>query len=184
MKGVFMKSIASSLYIIGICFFSYANTNTISVNPVQLFLFSMYNLEFEGALSDNSTFSVFLGITGNAFPDFMKVEQNMREQRLGYKFYPQRKAPSGFYVGPNISLTTGSLYSSEYTISKISALGLSAETGYRWMLGKFGIAPFGGFGWTITHDLFGQKVEYTTGEGEIKLLPIFWYYGLKIGWAW
>lgn len=178
-----MKSWVSFLSIAGIFFLSEANTNAISVNPIQLFVFGMYNLEFEGSLGDRASLSVFFGITGSAYPEYFGVKTSVREQRIGCKFYPRAHAPSGFYVGPNLSLTTGNISTTDYSISRISALGLSAEVGYRWLLGKFAVAPFGGFGGTITNDLFQKKIESGYGE-EIKLLPIFWYYGLKIGWAW
>ncbi|UCH85240.1 MAG: DUF3575 domain-containing protein [Candidatus Latescibacterota bacterium] len=100
------------------------NKNVLSTNPI-LDLFTWFNIEYERRIKPNGTIGLaasFIDLEGDE--EFMSVN-------AFYRFYPQDRAPSGFFFGGRFGV-----YNVEDGNDSESAFGFGIDIAYSWLLGK------------------------------------------------
>ena len=164
--------------------FSQDKLNKLSVNPIQLFVFNITNLEYERGFCDGKLgVSFFYGGTGRTTRSIGRYRMYMTEQNISVKGYTRGINNNSFWYGGQLSVASSSIYSISYnnynSAGNVGTLGLTGKAGYQFVLKSFYLDFFGGLGYAITNDLFG-KATYTGDVKETKLLLI---YGIKTGIA-
>lgn len=188
--------------------------NVLAINPIGIG-FGLQNMEFERVLSKNSGIALFWAYNGFAVTKISNVRFQGSEQRITYRYYIKQNAPKGFWVGGSLAYSTGYVdklgrefyldgtkgYVIEAHSWSISMLTLGIEVGYRWMLGKFNIAPVAMLRLPLTDNLLGTKVAsgdikipyavfinnllgIKATSGNVKIIPPIYSFGVSVGWGW
>ena len=185
-----------SLVFIGMQGFSQEKTNKLSMNPIQLFGFNITNFEYERGFNEGKLgVAFFYGNTGNATRAIGGYKMYLAEQNISIKGYLNSISKSSFWYGGQLSVASGDIiydydFNSEYNEEErdkyfnnraidIGTLGVTGKVGYQLILGSFYLDFFGGLGYALTNDLFGDA-EYSGEVEEVKLLLT---YGIKTGIA-
>lgn len=155
--------------------------NKVSVNPLQLFVFNIGNVEYErGFRGGKLGVSFYYGRTGNTTRTFRGLRTFVTEQQVSIKHYPGTIAASGLWYGGQVSVASGNVYSPDVYNDRaydIGTLGLTGKFGYQYIHKSFYLDFFGGVGYALTNNLFG-KATYLGGVSEAKIL---FTYGIKTG---
>ena len=144
------------------------HNHMLTTNPF-LILFSWWNIEYEYRIADHST----IGLAGSytSFEDDESDVDAAKSKYLSgyaiYRYYPSIKAPSGFYFGGRLGMTSVELdYLDDTPTEEGTAFGFGLDVGYTWLLGtnqNFAISV--GVGATR---LFGGDLE----DDQAAFLPI------------
>lgn len=102
--------------------------DVVSANPFLL-LFEWFNAEWEHRVQDNVT----LGLTASYF-SFDDVDYTTGSVLV--RFYPQERAPSGFYLGTRAGLHRVAEDNSFFDPQEETAFGLGLDVGYTWLFGS------------------------------------------------
>lgn len=94
--------------------------NVISTNPI-LDMFTWFNIEYERRIAANGT----IGLT-TSYLDY-DDDEGFLGVSVFYRFYPQDRAPSGFFFGGRFG---------GYSEEKETAFGFGIDIAYSWLLGK------------------------------------------------
>jgi hypothetical protein len=146
------------------------NRNVISANPF-LFLAEWFNAEYERAVRRDVT----LGVGASLFT-FDDDDDEYRSLGFFLRYYPQERAPAGFYGGARLSYVGVSEgYNDCYDCgdNDYSASAFGLEIGYNWLLGSdenFYLS----FGVGLSR-LFGGD---SSGEEFLPIIRI-----VNVGWA-
>ena len=161
--------------------FSQEKLNKISVNPIQLFGFNMTNFEYERGFDEGKLgISFFYGKTGSSTRNIDGLTTYMSEQNFSIKSYTNNISQSSFWYGGQVSVSSANIFDLEdwnNRASNIGTLGLTGKMGYQFILKSFYFDLFGGLGYALTNDLFGD-VQYSGNIEETNLLLT---YGIKMG---
>ncbi len=178
-----MKTRITLLLLIGISIngFAQERMNKVSVNPLQLFVFNITNLEYERGFNDGKLgVSFFYGETGNTTREIGGIVAFVTEQNVSVKSYSKSIAESSFWYGGQLSVASGDIFDTDNFDNRangIGTLGLAGKLGYQLILKSFYLDFFGGVGFALTNDLFGTA-EYS---GDITASNILFTYGIKTG---
>lgn len=176
--------------------FAQEKLNKLSVNPIQLIGFDIMNVEYERGFIDGKLgVSFFYGRTGNATPTIGDYRVYVTEQNVSVKGYLRSISKSSFWYGGQVSVATANVYydydsdkpydAAEYEkyqnnrATNIGTLGLTGKFGYQFILGSFYIDVYGGLGYAVTNNLFGNAVY----KGDVKETNKLLIYGVKMGLA-
>ncbi len=180
MRKVFILFMLTCLGIQG---FSQEKLNKISVNPIQLFGYNITNLEYERGFNDGKIgVSFFYGTTGSATRRNGGYTMYVTEQNVNVKGYSNSISQNSFWYGGQLSVASANIYDFESwdnSATNIGTLGLTGKIGYQFILKSFYLDFFGGLGYALTNDLFGDA-EYSGDVEEVNLLLT---YGIKMGIA-
>ncbi len=142
--------------------------NLITTNPF-LILFSWWNIEYERKIAPNSTLGIAASYTSyeDDEEDMDAAKSKYLSGYLIYRFYPSGKAPSGFYFGGRLGVTSVEFeYYDDEPTEKGTAFGFGLDVGYTWLLGdnqNFAISVGAG-----ATRLFGGDLE----DDQAGFLPI------------
>ncbi len=164
--------------------FSQEIRNKLSVNPGQLFVFSMTNFEYERGFNNGKLgVSFFLGTTNLTVRPIGGLIRTGTEQNFNLKFYSKSFSTSSFWYGGQLSVASGSIYEAgdfwNNRASGLGTVGISGKLGYQFLIQSFYLDFYGGVGYAITNNLFGQA-QYIGRFTESRLLIP---YGIKMGIA-
>jgi hypothetical protein len=138
--------------------------NLITTNPFLL-LFSWWNVEYEHLMGPNFS----LGLAGS-YSSFEDDESDFDAAKSKYssgyvigRYYPSAKAPSGFYFGGRLGMTSVEIdYFDNSDTEKGTTYGFGLDVGYTWLLGanqNFAISVGAGatrlFGGDLEDDVVG-----------------------------
>lgn len=185
-----------SLVLLTIQGFSQEKLNKLSVNPIQLFGINLTNFEYERGFNDGKLgVSFYYGTTGDATRAVGDYKMYLTEQNVSIKRYLKSISNSSFWFGGQVSVASGRIvydydFDSDYDdkeyekyvnnrATNIGTLGLTGKAGYQFVIGSFYLDFYGGLGYALTNNLFGN-VEYKGDVEEEKILLI---YGVKVGIA-
>ena len=102
--------------------------NIIKINPIS-FAFGNLNVIYERALNPSSSIQV----SANYWYRIFGTEVRGIGARVGYRFYITNRvkpAPSGFYIGPQLSFNS---FTEKSTDESANATGLGLLLGYQWV---------------------------------------------------
>ena len=136
------------------------HNQTVSANPFGL-LFEWYNGEYERKLSGRST----VGASASGFA-LDEGDAHYFNVATFYRFYPQRAALSGFYIGGR-----GGVHHVSSEGESGVFFGLGFEIGYTWLLGadrRFAVSLGAGATRLFGNDLDGASLTIPT----VRLLNI------------
>jgi hypothetical protein len=179
MKKKVIILILSSISVLG---YSQEKLNKLSVNPVQLFYLNISNFEYERGFNEGKIgVSFYYGQTGSAIRNISGNRIYSTEQNVTLKQYSKSISKSSFWYGGQLSITSANIYSNDfyYRATNIGTLGLTGKFGYQFIIKSFYLDFFGGLGYALTNDLFGDAA-YAGNISETKLLLIA---GIKTGIA-
>lgn len=169
-----------SLIFMSIQGFSQEKLNKLSVNPIQLFGFNITNFEYERGFIDGKLgVSFYYGMTGMASRSIGGYSVYIAEQNISIKGYSRSIDNNSFWYGGQLSVASGSIWGDNGSATNVGTLGLSGKLGYQLIIKSFYLDFYGGLGYALTNNLFGD-VSYSGGVSETKLLLI---YGIKTGIA-
>ena len=127
---------------------------TVSVNPFGL-MFEWFNGEYERKVNDRSTF----GVSASGF-SLDGGDTDYVNGALFYRFYPQRAALSGFFIGGR-----GGVHRVSTNSDADVFFGLGFELGYAWLFGadrRFGVSIGAGATRLFGGDLEGSSLTIPT----------------------
>jgi hypothetical protein len=140
----------------------------ITTNPF-LILFSWWNVEYEYKMARHSTLGIAASYTSyeDDTSDIDAAKSKYLSGYLIYRYYPSVKAPSGFYFGGRLGVTSVEFeYLDGAPTEKGTAYGFGLDVGYTWLLGdnqNFAISVGAG-----ATRLFGGDLE----DDQAGFLPI------------
>lgn len=140
----------------------------ITTNPF-LILFSWWNIEYEYKVARHSTFGIAASYSSfeDDEDDLDAAKSKYLSGYLIYRYYPSAKAPSGFYFGSRLGMTSVELeYLDGSDTETGTAYGFGLDVGYTWLLGdnqNFAISVGAG-----ATRLFGGDLE----DDQVGFLPI------------
>lgn len=180
MRKLFILVVLTCLGIQG---FSQGKLNKISVNPIQLFGFNITNLEYERGFNEGKLgVSFFYGTTGRATRKIGGYTLFVAEQNVNVKGYTNSISQNSFWYGGQLSVVSARIYDLnnwDNQAYNIGTLGLTGKIGYQFILESFYLDFFGGLGYAITNDLFGDAVY----SGDVEEVNLLLTYGIKMGIA-
>ena len=167
------------------------NMNKISVNPVQLFLLGIQNVEYERGFKEGKLgVSFYYGRSVVNPPEVFKVMSYLSEQNISIKGYSNSIGENSFWYGGQLSVASGYLKKStsssfddyyyyddtDYSEAYVNTLGLTGKIGYQFIAKNFYFDIFGGLGFAY-NDLYDGSYY----SGEFKESNVALLLGLKTG---
>lgn len=180
-----MKSLFVFLYFIVISSigFSQEKLHKFSVDPIKLIGFNMTNFEFErGFLDGKLGVSFYYGRTAGATRNIGDYTRYIVEQTVSIKGYLKTIGMNSFWYGGEILVSSGSVSHNENNkigARNLGTFGFTTKMGYQFIIKSFYLDFYGGIGYALTNNLYGN-VEYRGGYEEPQVLIV---YGLKTGIA-
>lgn len=163
--------------------FSQEKLNKLSVNPLQLFGFNITNFEFERGFNDGKIgVSFFYGKTGSATRRIGGYDMYVTEQNTSIKAYTRTISQNSFWYGGQLSVASADIYDRNdfnNRATDIGTLAISGKTGYQFILKSFYLDFFGGLGYALTNNLFGEAMY----SGDVYETKILLTWGIKTGIA-
>jgi len=163
--------------------FSQDKINKFSVDPIKLIGFNMTNFEFErGFLDGKLGVSFYFGRTAGATRNIGDYTRYIVEQNVSIKGYLKTIGMNSFWYGGEVLVSSGSVSHNENNkigARNLGTLGFTTKMGYQFIIKSFYLDFYGGIGYALTNNLYGN-VEYRGGYEEPQLLVVF---GLKTGIA-
>jgi len=176
--------------------FAQEKLNKLSVNPIQLLGFDIMNIEYERGFIDGKLgVSFYYGRTGSATPTIGDYRFYVSEQNVTIKGYLRSISKSSFWYGGQVSVASANVYYDfdsskpfdqvEYEkyqnnrATNIGTLGLTGKIGYQFIVRSFYIDVYGGLGYALTNNLFGNAVY----KGDLEETNRLLIYGVKMGLA-
>jgi hypothetical protein len=171
------------LTFIGMQGFSQEKLNKLSVNPIQLFGFNITNFEYERGFNEGKLgVSFFYGTSGMANRKTGDYDMYVSEQNVAVKGYLNNISQNSFWYGGQISVASASIYDTDdydNRATDIGTLGITGKIWYQFIIKSFYLDFFGGLGYALTNDLFGQAIY----NGNVEETKILYTYGIKTGIA-
>jgi hypothetical protein len=99
------------------------HNQVVSANPFLL-MFKWFNTEYERKINESNTW----GVSGSFFS--LGDNEDYVNAQLNYRYYPQRAALTGFYLGAR-----GGYHHVDVDRDDGQFFGLGFEMGYNWLLG-------------------------------------------------
>lgn len=137
--------------------------DVVSLNPF-LVLFEWFNVEWEHRIRPTGT----VGLAGTyvEFDD----DDSYRNLAAFYRYFPQERAPAGFFIGPR----AGVYRVSDFQNDTQTVVGFGVEIGYTWLLGSsesFALSLGGGVSRLV-------GIDEVDAEGVLPTLRL-----VNVGWA-
>ena len=125
----------------------------VSASPFLL-MFKWFNVDYERKINEYHTWG--------ASTSFLSLDddEDYVNAQLAYRFYPQRAALTGFYLGGR-----GGFHNVDFRGDDDKFFGLGFELGYNWLLGssrRFSISVGGGATRLFGGDLSGASLTIPT----------------------
>ena len=147
-----------------LCFvgqFSFGQNNVIKANPIGL-AFGIANVGYEFSTTDSQSMTVS-GLYFNI------ADIDGYGAGLGYRFYLDKEAITGWHLGPSI----GYFKLEDLFDISASVFSVGAEVGHQWVFGEhFALDVFGGFVYNSGGDILSG---FNATSGTL---------GVSIGYAW
>ena len=161
--------------------FSQEMKSKFSINPIQLSLSNAINFEYERSFNNGKLGVAFTFANNGATAGKMsETRMSLSEQSVTFKSYSNSFYESGWWYGGAMSVASGFIQDEDdfnNVAYNIGTLGVSGKVGHQIVIKSFYANVFGGIGYAITNDLFGEAVYNGDYSESNLLIP----YGLNLG---
>lgn len=128
-----MKTLFSVFFAVCFMTVSYGQNQIIKMNPLG-FAFGFFNLRYEKAINDKTSFQVGGNFYSRKFDDVKTTGFGFDTE---YRFYITNKkktVPEGFYIGPTIGFDFNKTEDTDTSEgANFSLFGIGATIGYQWI---------------------------------------------------